>query len=48
MSEKQWFFSQREIVTGLIAEYMCDYKAVVGTYVEAHIHANITNNNVEH
>ena len=41
MSEKQWF-SPREIVTRLTIDYKHDYKAVVGTYIEASIDANIT------
>ena len=46
MLEKQWF-SPREIVTGLTADYKRDCKAVVAAYIEANIGAEITNKNVE-
>ena len=46
MSEKQWF-SPRKIFTGLTVDYKRDCKAVVGTYVEASIDTNITNENME-
>ena len=46
MSEKQWFHPL-EIFTGLTVDYKQDCKAVVGTYIEASIDAETTNDSVE-